>query len=763
MCEVSLDPPRNEKGHTRFDLPQVEVDPGETVSERLRRLCEEGYRVRYPDDPREARERLEYELQAMSELGFEEYHLVVHDFIQWSRNNGVRVGAGRGSGAGSIVVYCLGITDVDPLRHGLIFERYINPARVSAPDLDIDFDPFGRDRVVQYCIGKYGSDHVAHIAAYGSMHAKGSIHAVGRVLALAPEWRREIAEGLPDDQGEFRTTIEEILADPNSHSAKLLLSFVKKAGPTAERMIDLCRRMDDVKTHRSEHAAGIVISGRPLRELVPLVCHDRDNPDRLTTEVPFKYLEDIGLLKMDFLGILGLTIVDKAVRAIREKLPDFDLPPEWEERYDDPKAYEIFHRGDLAGIWQMSSPGMRRLCVELQPNTIDDIASVIALYRPGPLDYVDPDTGLNMVEVFVRRKQGRLAIEYDHPSLEPILRSTYGILVFQEQIMFLTQVFCGWTMAEADALRKAVGKKLPEEMAKLEGKFVEDAVRFSSVHRGLAEKLWQKIVTFARYSFNKSHSLAYGKLGYQMAWLKAHHPKEFLAACLAVNPETNDKDERDGDRRTFVLECNRLGIPVLLPDLVLSKAETVVEGESIRLGFNLVKGIAKAALDIERAQVAPSDTVQEAIRKLVEVKVGPAKMKLLARVGAFARWGNQNQISSLIESYSKSKTSKKRLAAFFGLTPELPEEKPPTARQVDADLSELLSLSLPRREAPPPKQVVYQIRDEKDLAKLSGLEPGPTEVKIWVPIGKKRTFALVSLGRRSISTRQVPLQALARV
>lgn len=753
MCNVSIVPDRTPEGRIKFSLPEVPLEPEETLSHKFRRLVEEGYRIRYPGDPEVARKRLEFELAAMGKLGFETYHIIVADFVSWAKNNGIAVGDGRGSGAGSLVVYCLGITNIDPLRHGLIFERYINPERVTAPDLDVDFDPTRVAEVIAYCKKKYGEDHVAYIAAYQSIHAKGSIKKVGKVFRLNKEWMDQICDSLPDDQGEHRVKIKSLMEEKDSVSAASLVKFRKKGGKTAEKMLELCIMLDDVKIYRSEHAAGIVIGGVPLRERLPLASYDRENPDVLTAEIPHVHLEDMGFLKMDFLVTQGLTIIQRTVEYIRSgRNKDFRLKEEWEEPYDDRAAFDLLCRGATYGIWQLSSADIRRVCIELGPSSLDDIGALIALYRPGPLDYTDPELKLNMVEIFIRRKQGRLPIEYDAPCLKPILENTYGVIVYQEQLMYMSQTLCGWTMNQADKLRKAAGKKLPEEMEALRPKFIKDAMAHSSVEEDVAKKIWDKIAAFGRYGFNKAHSIGYGKMAYQTAVLKAHYPIEFLAACLARVVEKSDKDQRKGLTHFFVDECNRLGIPVLPPDVALSGVETKPEGNSIRLGLNLVNGIAEASgAKIVAAKVTPEDTLGNAILKLSAAKVGPAMMKDLISCGAFDRYGNPQGVLDVVTRYEKTKTSKKRFAEFFGLAPTMKaEDTPPlTPDQMEKTFFDSVNLTIEREKAPPLRRVVVTVKDPQDLEIFS--EPGETDVYTWVRYGlPKSNWGLYYLGKRKV-------------
>lgn len=612
---IDLSPPKNEKGQTIWNLPAIELKENETPIEKLRKKVMAGFDERYPGDSKypwrtpekrsEALERIDYELSVMEKLGLESYHLMVADYVDFAHRNGILVGPGRGSGAGSVVVYCLGITDLDPIRHGLLFERYLNPERASAADLDIDFDPQYVDKIVDYCIEKYGKEYVAKISSYGSLHARGSVRRLGRAMCLDQEWVNEISSTLDDEAGDSRTRLSEVISDGKGRGAAAIAKFLNAGGEKAKKFIELAAKLDDIKISRGQHAAGIVVSGTPLDGVVPLVFHDRKDPNSIATEMPWEHLEDLGLLKQDLLVVDGLTIIDKTMKFIRDRHdPDFALTKEVDETYSNPDALEIFSTGELAGVWQMSSTGMRELCVTLQPGNLDEIAAACALYRPGPLDYQDPDSGFNMTEIFVRRKHGIIPVTYDHEKLKSILSDTYGVIVFQEQIMHVARALCGWSYTEADYLRKAVGKKKLQEIAKQRELFIPACLENTpDLGDHLTHKTWDQIETFGKYGFNKAHSAAYGKLSYQMAELKAKYPVDFLASAITVASGKGDKTRRVGLLHDFVGEATRRGIEILPPDIRKSKAETIPEGKnSIRLGFGACRNVSNAAYKLEELQ-----------------------------------------------------------------------------------------------------------------------------------------------------------------
>jgi DNA polymerase-3 subunit alpha len=609
--EVDLSPLKDEKGRVKWNLPAIDLEPGETPISKLRAKALEGFDSRYPGDDKypwrskesrtNALKQLDYELSVMEKLGLESYHLMVADYVEFAHKNGIRVGPGRGSGAGSVVVYCLGITDLDPLRHGLLFERYLNPDRASAADLDVDFDPQRVDEIYQYCINKYGKENIARISSYASLHAKGSVRRLGRAMCLSPEWVNDISSQLDDESGETRTRLSSVIEDNRSRASGTIRKFKEAGGDLAQRFLDIAVKLDDIKISRGQHAAGIVVSGTSLDGLVPLVLHDRDDPTSIATEIPFDHLEDIGLLKQDLLVVDGLSIIDLAIKFIRKRSnPNFELLKEVDDTYDDEIALKIFSDGELAGIWQMSSSGMRELCVSLMPKDLNEIAAICALYRPGPLDYQDTDSSLNMVEMYVRRKHRLLPVTYDHPKLESILKETYGVVVFQEQIMFIARTMCDWTFTQADYLRKAVAKK--KGIDKQKDLFIPDCLRATpEFGEHLTHKLWDMLETFGKYGFNKSHSAAYGKLSYQMAYIKGRYPVEFLAAAITIACDKGDKTRRIGLLHDFVSEANRKGISILAPDIEFSKAYAVPEGpSSIRLGFGACRGVASAGLKLEK-------------------------------------------------------------------------------------------------------------------------------------------------------------------
>jgi len=743
MCEFQLEKPEG------FDLPMVL--PGNPISQ-LRNLVEEGFRERYPENPEEARERLEHEITVVDNLGFENYFLLVWDVVREAKERGILVGPGRGSAAGSILCYCLGITDLDPLRHGLPFERFLNKDRIESPDIDTDFDPERLPELIDWCVDRYGEENVAHIGTYGEMHAKSCIRKVGTAYGLSYEWLDNLTKALPKGSGEYRITLEDALTDKTSPFGKVAKEFIRSGGDMAAEMLAVASKMDGVHTHRGQHPCGLVITGSALRGKVPLVTLEKPSarkkgegpPKMLVIEYPHKHLEILGLLKIDLLYIDGLTTVAKAMEWIRERHdPDFRIPPERETTYEDPEVFNLFSRGETLGLFQVNTHEMRMICARVQPRTLEDIATICAIFRPGPKDAIDPDTGLTMLETYLQRRAGKLPTRYDHPLLEPILRKTHGVIVFQESIMEIAQTLCGMSGTEADTLRKAVGKKLRELIEEQERKFVPMAIQHSGIDEKTAKKIWDQIVTFARYGFSLNHATAYAKLSYIQGWIKANYPLEYLAGCLYIVSSKSDTDKREGLLHLYVDECNRMGIPVLPPDVGLSSAKAKPEGNAIRLGITSISGIKKAADVILSAGVEEDDPLLPAVQKLAAAKVGPANMERLVKAGAMDRLGPREECLAVVARYKGAKKGKKKLERFFNLEPDYRWENLPdvTEEEIQEGTRSMLTLVRPERETPQPKTVYLR-------GLVKGLAPGgSTEVRLWIKTkNKKNGWILISLG-----------------
>jgi DNA polymerase-3 subunit alpha len=549
-------------------LPRFTPPGGEDPVPFFRRLCREGLAGRYPGGAKAPKERLDREMAVIEKMGYVSYFLIVWDFIRFARENAIPVGPGRGSAAGSIVSYSLGITDIDPLRYGLLFERFLNSERVSMPDIDIDFCRDGRERVIEYVNKKYGGpENVSQIITFGTMAARAVLRDVGRVLAIPLAEIDAIAKKVPAGPG---VTLGQAL-EQDAELATL------RTDPRYVKLFEIALRLEGLHRHASVHAAGVVIGDGPLREHVPLYSDGKS----VTTQWTMEELEKVGLLKMDFLGLKTLTVLDHALALIekgRGVRVDLRALPE-----GDPDTYGMLGRGDTFGVFQLESGGMRDILHRMRPDRFEDLVAINALYRPGPLQ-----TG--MVDAYVRRKRGEEPVDYPHPSLREVLEETYGTFVYQEQIMRIANVLSGFSMNEADGLRKAMGKKKPEEMAKYKDRFLAGAAK-RDCPPATASKIWEQIAAFAEYCFNKSHSAAYAVVTYQTAYLKAHYPMEFMAAFLTCDMGNTDKLVEGVD------QVRRMGIPLLPPDIDRSDVGFTPDGGSIRFGLAGIRGVGERAVE----------------------------------------------------------------------------------------------------------------------------------------------------------------------
>jgi DNA polymerase III subunit alpha len=557
-------------------LPRFAVPDGRSEAEYLRALVEEGARRLYGDPiPTSVQARVDYELGVIEQMGFPAYFLIVADLCAHARATGIRVGPGRGSAGGSVVAYCTGITRVDPIAHGLIFERFLNPSRKEMPDIDIDFDDRRRGEMIRYAAERYGAANVAQIVTFGTIKAKSAIRDAARVLDEPFKVGDDLAKMMPPSvQG-----IDPPLAEAYEKSAELRAA---RQDPTYRHVLETAERLEGLKRQHGIHAAAVIIGARPLTEDVPLM---RTENGEVLTQYEMDAAKAIGLLKMDFLGLRNLTVLSDAERHVRENRGiDIDLDdPTFLGDMDDPETFTMLASGDTLGVFQLDSAGMQALVRKLRPTRFEDISALLALYRPGPL-------GMGMHVTFADRKNGLEAVSFDHPDLEAILGETHGVIVYQEQVMQIATDLCGFSMAEADALRKAVGRKQRDLMEAQKDKFLS-----GGQERGYAARflrgLWGLIEKFAEYGFNKSHTVAYGVVSYQTAWMKAHHPVEYMAALL-----TSVKNNKDL-KPLYLNECRRLGIPVLLPDVNESEADFTPRGERIRFGLSAVRGVGEGVVE----------------------------------------------------------------------------------------------------------------------------------------------------------------------
>ncbi len=568
------------------------------------------------DDLKGYYERLEEELDCIREMGFPGYFLIVADFINWGKDHDIPVGPGRGSAAGSLVAYAIRITDIDPMPYNLLFERFLNPERISMPDIDVDFCIYGRERVIEYVREKYGSENVAQIITFGTMLAKGALRDVGRALNIPYGEVDKIAKLVPNVLG---ITLKDAIAQEPQ-----LKALIDK-DPRIKELVKISLALEGLTRHASTHAAGVVVTPTPLSEFLPLYVDPKSGGQ--VTQYPMSYVEKIGLVKFDFLGLKTLTVIENAVRLIREgRDADFNLKliPD-----DDKKTFELLSRGETTGVFQLESSGMKEYLVKLKPNCFEDLIAMVALYRPGPL-------GSGMVDSFIKRKHGSEKFEYDFPQLEPILKDTYGVIVYQEQVMLIAQVLANYSLGGADLLRRAMGKKKAEEMEKQKKIFLAGAAE-NKLNLKKAEGVFDLMAKFAAYGFNKSHSAAYALIAYQTAYLKAHYPVEFMAALLTEDMENTDKVIKN------IGEVRAMGVEVLPPDINASARSFTVSEGVMRFGLGAVKGVGAAALDSiqEVRKEKPFASMQDFCERVDLRKVNKKVVEALIKCGAFDSLGGK--------------------------------------------------------------------------------------------------------------------------
>ncbi|MDX6550007.1 MAG: polymerase subunit alpha, partial [Gaiellales bacterium] len=565
-----------EVGLGAMHLPKFDVPEGTTAVRYLRQLAEQGMRERYPEPSPELNDRLEFELKTIEEMGFADYFLIVWDFIRFAREDGVSVGPGRGSAAGSLVAYSLRITDLDPMRYSLLFERFLNPGRKSMPDIDIDFAVAGRERVINYVAEKYGRRNVAQIITFGKMQPKAAIKDAGRVMGIAYGTVDKIAKLVPEGP---KTSFDECMKP----GAELRKSY--DSDETTRSIVDMARPLEGVVRNDSIHAAAVVIGDRPLTEYLPL--QQKGSDSEIVTQFSMNDVEALGLLKMDFLGLRNLDVIDRAVALIEQSsgtTPAMDGLP-----LDDARTYEMLTRGDATGVFQFESSGMREALRQVRPTQFEDLVALVALYRPGPMQNIPK---------FAARRNGREPVTYPDARLEGILSETAGITIYQEQSMLIAREIAGFSPAEADDLRKAIGKKIATLMASLKDKFIAGCLG-NGLSQTVAQQLWDDNERSSDYSFNKSHAACYALIAYRTAWLKANHPAEYMAALISSVMSTKDRVPY------YVTECESMGIQVLPPDVNSSQSDfAVVEGR-IRFGLTAVKRVGEGAV---RAIVAARES-----------------------------------------------------------------------------------------------------------------------------------------------------------
>ena len=632
-----------------YHLPSFPVPEGYSNEEYFRKLCYEGFAERYPDKPQSYIDRLEYEIGVISRMGYVNYYLIVWDFINYAKSQGIPVGPGRGSGAASIVAYCMHITEVDPMKYSLIFERFLNPERVSMPDFDTDFCQERRGEVIDYVIQKYGADRVAQIATFGTMAARGAIRDVGRALNFTYAETDMVAKLVP-------TALHITLKEALEVSPKL-----KELYDTQDRvktLIDTAMSLEGMPRNTSTHAAGVVITADPVCSYVPLSRND----DTIVTQYTMTTIEELGLLKMDFLGLRNLTVIEDAQREIRKLEPDFDISKVPD---DDPETFAMLAEGKTQGVFQLESAGITGVCVNMRPTSIEDMTAIVALYRPGPMD---------SIPTFIANKMDPRKIRYKTPLLEPILKVTYGCIVYQEQVIEIFRSLGGYTMGQADNIRRAISKKKMKVIEAERKVFVygDPAQGITGcmghgVPETVAQSIYDEIVDFANYAFNKAHAVCYAVVSYQTAYLKCHYPKQYMAALMTSVLDSATKISG------YINECKEMGIPVLPPDINHSEDPFVVEGESIRFGLGAVKNVGHGlirAVVSKRQEGGPFRSLEDFIRRMGEGELNKRAVENFIKCGAMDCFGrNRSEHLAVYDSMMNTIASsrKRNLEGQIGL------------------------------------------------------------------------------------------------
>ena len=653
-----------------YHHPVFECPDGKTPPQYLREVAEQGFPRRYPEVTSEIRERLDYELGVIDTMGFNSYLLIVWDIVRYAREQGIPVGPGRGSAVGSVACYLLGITDLDPFKYDLIFERFINPGRNEMPDIDLDFCKERRGELIEYVTRKYGRECVCQIITFNTMAAKASLRDVGRVLDVPLSEVDKVAKKVPDGVG---VTLDD--AGKNPEFRELV-----ESNPRYGDMFDTAKRLEGMARNPGVHAAGVIIADRDVSEYCPL--YQPPGTEDVTTQYEMKMAEKIGLLKIDFLGLATLTHVHYAAQSVEER-HGFEFDP-LKLPLDDPKTYELLGRGESKGIFQFESDGMRQLLVSAKPNCLEDLIALNAMYRPGPMENVP---------TFISRKHGREATTYLHPKLEPLLHNTYGIIVYQEQVIRIANQIGGFSLPDADSLRKAMGKKDMKLMASYQQPFIDGALA-NGLTKPDATTLWDQLVKFADYGFNKSHAAAYAFLAYQTAYLKAHYPTEFMAALLTI--EIGDQ----GKVSEYIQECRRMNIPVLPPDVNVSRAHFTPLDEGIRFGLSAVKNVGAKAVEriVEtREQGGAFRSIHDFCDRVDMRAVNRQALEALVKCGALDRTeGTRAQLLLALEDAMRMGAASQADRAagqlnLFGGGPGAEETDPPLPDVEELPKTELLA------------------------------------------------------------------------
>ena len=645
-----------------YHLPSFPVPEGYTNEEYFRKICMDGFRERYTDPPREYTDRLEYEIGVISRMGYVNYYLIVWDFIRYAKEQGIPVGPGRGSGAASIVAYCMHITEVDPMKYALIFERFLNPERVSMPDFDTDFCQERRPEVIEYVMRKYGADHVAQIATFGTMAARGAIRDVGRALNFSYAETDVVAKLVP-------TTLHITLKEALEVSPKLKEMY--DSDDRVRMLIDTARSLEGMPRNTSTHAAGVVITSDPVSTYLPLSRND----DTIVTQYTMTTIEELGLLKMDFLGLRNLTVIEDAQKEIRKLEPGFDIASVPD---DDPATFAMLAEGKTQGVFQLESAGITGVCVNMKPTSIEDMTAIVALYRPGPMD---------SIPTFIANKQDHRKIRYKTPLLEPILKVTYGCIVYQEQVIEIFRSLGGYTMGQADNIRRAICKKKMKVIEAERKVFVYGDPNQNitgcighGVPEAVAQSIYDEIVDFANYAFNKAHAVCYAVVSYQTAYLKCHYPRQYMAALMTSVLDSAAKISG------YIAECREMGIPVLPPDINHSEDHFTVEGEAIRFGLGAVKNVGRGLIRSMvrlRREGGLFKSLEDFIERMGEGELNKRAVENFIKCGAMDCFGHHRSellavFDPMMDSIASSR--KKNLEGQLGLFALLDEEDASSAR-----------------------------------------------------------------------------------
>lgn len=669
MCNVEI-----ELG--KWIMPVFDVPKETTTSNFLKQQVNEGIIQRYKEITSEIQERMDYELSIILKKGYEMYFLIVADFVNWSKRNGISVGPGRGSAAGSVISYALGITDIDPFYFKLPFERFLNPSRPSAPDIDLDFADVRRDEVIKYVTEKYGEDKVAQIITFGTMEARGAVRDAGRALGMPYSAPDRISKMIPPGWQGHAMTIEKAM-EQNPDLKRAYNTEVE-----TKKLLDVAKKLEGVARHASVHAAGVVIADKPLMEYTPL--QRETNGNKIVTQYDMYTVgeDGVGLLKMDFLGLRNLTIIEetlKLIKQIQNKKIDLSLVP-----LDDRRTYDLLSKAETVGIFQLESEGMKRYIKELKPTTIFDLMAMVALYRPGPMQ--------NIPE-FIARKHNPKLIKYPDPKLHEVLSQSYGILAYQDDVLLTSIKIAGYSWLEADKLRKAVGKKIPGEMKKQREKFIKGAVE-NGLNQKKAEELFDLIAPFAGYGFNKAHAACYATIAFRTAYLKTHFPVEFMTAVLTAESRGTTGPAKNEKISQAISECKRLNIKVLSPDINKSESDfTIEEKEKIRFGLSAIKNVGEAAIESILASREKGQflSLKDFCSRVDLQKVNKKTLESLIKAGAMDSFGKRAvllmQISDIISESQKKKKQSQGQGSLFG------NDMPFSKLSSDTDLSGITEFS----------------------------------------------------------------------